>query len=286
MKFDPAKAWPHPVLRPPKYGDDYQNAEFEVEIDLRVASGSTAVDLTVEFSLSSQDLLRLIENRVAQYALLVTAPQTHFRKLLQAETTTIEAQFSAGLLAGWIECQPFLLCVRDLTSFFSSEWHSDFKEQAFDIVPGTVLAEDEQKRYFIEPEYESLIGSIFKVRTQPSLPDGRWIYHIEQDHIWISMSRRDEKIFYDARLECKTGVEGYYLINGLYLPALIASLNDIDRNRDDYQDFKWFASLDRRLEEVGCQPIGSEDANRAVDAQQILESPFPKMPIFAENREP
>ena len=285
MKFDPGKAWPHPVLRPPKYGDDYPNAEFEVEIDLRLASGSTAADLTVEFTLSSEKLLGLITEQVAQYALLITAPQTHFRKLLQTETTTIEDQFAAGLLAGWVEFQPFLVCVRDLTSLYTSEWHSDFEEQAFDIASGTVLAEDEQKRYFVDPEYESLIGSIFKIRTQSHLPDGRWIYHIEQDHIWISMSQRDQQMFNNTRLECRTGVEGYYLINGLYLPALVASLNDIDRNRDEYQDFNWFASLDRRLEDVNCRPLGSEGVNRAEDAQKIFDSPFLKMPILAEKNE-
>ena len=285
MKFDPGKAWPHPVLRPPKYGDDYPELEFEVEIEFRTAQGSTAGDLTVEFMLSGPKLLELVEKRVAQYALLITAPQTHFRQLFQTKTKKIEGQFPAGLLAGWVEFQPFLVCVHDLSGFHASEWHPDFEEQTFDIGVGSVLAEDESERYFVDPEYESLIGSIFKIRTQPRLPDGRWTYHIEEDYIWIAMSQRDERTFNEVRLECKTGAEGYYLINGLYLPVLVASLNDIDRNRDEYVEFKWFASLDRRLEEVGCRLLGSDGINRVEDAQRIFESPFLRMPILAEKNE-
>ncbi len=285
MKFDPGKAWPHPVLRPPKYGDDYPEAEFEVEIDLRVASGSTSVHLTVEFILSSQKLLRLVEEKDAHYTILITAPQTRFRELFRTKTVKIEKQFVAGLLAGWVEIQPFLICARKLPGFCTSEWHPDFEGQTFYIFAGSVLAEDEPKRYFIDPEYENSIGSIFKIRVQANLSDGRWTHHIEQDHIWISMSQRDERIFNDVRQKCRTGTEGYYLINGLYLPALAVSLKDIDCDRDEYQDSKWFASLDRRLKEVGCRPLGSEGADRIEDAQKIFESPFLKMPLLTEKSE-
>lgn len=51
MKFDPGKAWPHPVLRPPSYGDDYPRTEFEVEIEVKRVKGSTAVEVYAEFEL-------------------------------------------------------------------------------------------------------------------------------------------------------------------------------------------------------------------------------------------
>ena len=63
MRFDPGKAWPHPVLRPPIYGDDYPQAEFEVEIEVERALGSTSVEVTVEFELSDSDLLQLVGGR-------------------------------------------------------------------------------------------------------------------------------------------------------------------------------------------------------------------------------
>ncbi len=282
VKFDAGKAWPHPVLRPPRYGDDYPEAEFEVEITACLAQGSTAIDLIVEFIMSSPKLLELVEEDLAQYALLVGAPQTHFRKLFLTKTGKIKKKFSAGIVAGRVEMHPFLVCMSDLTAFYTIEWHSDFEKQAFDIGAGSVLAEDETKHYFIDPQYEGLIGSIFKIRTDSGLPDGRWAYGIEEDHIWISMSQRDERIFANVRLQCKAGPEGYYIINGLYLPVLVASLNEIDCSPDEYRNFKWFASLDRRLEEVGGRHLGNEGANRVEDAQRVFDFPFLRMPIIAE----
>ena len=49
MRFDAGKAWPHPVLRPPSYGDDYPHAEFEVEIEIKRITGSTAIEVAAEF---------------------------------------------------------------------------------------------------------------------------------------------------------------------------------------------------------------------------------------------
>ena len=65
MRFDPGKAYPHPVLRPPDVGDDYPNAEFQVEIEVNRSVGSTAVDVAAEFDLSDLDLLALVDARAA-----------------------------------------------------------------------------------------------------------------------------------------------------------------------------------------------------------------------------
>ena len=43
--------------------------------------------------------------------------------------------------------------------------------------------------------------------------------------------------------------------------------------------------LDQRLEAVGCNPLGSANENRLLDAQAVLESPFPKMPLIAREVE-
>ena len=71
-------------------------------------------------------------------------------------------------------------------------------------------------------------------------------------------------------------------MNGLYLPALMAVLNEVNQNPDDYNEFRWFASLDQRLQAVGCSQLGSQNADRLIDAQRILDMPFAKMPLIAE----
>ena len=281
MKFDPGKAWPHPVLRPPQFGDDYPQAEFEAEIEVTRIKGSTAVNLRVDFALSDPDLTGLVDQGIAQYALLVKSPNTHFRRLLRSNTPCIEEQYSAGALSGRVEFAPFIVCVQALPSFQAEGWHADFAGRSFDLDSGTVLAEDEARDYWIDTADESPLGSIFGHKRQSSLSDGCWNYELGDDRIWIVMSDADTARYEAAREEANNRPESQYLMNGLYLPALVAALNEIDRDAQEYEQRRWFASLDQRLETTGCKSLGKNGSNRLLDAQKLLESPFLRMPIIA-----
>ena len=116
MRFDPGKAWPHPMLRPPTYGDDYPRAEFEVEIEVTRAQGSTSVEVNAEFELSDPDLLQLVKHGAARYVLLVKASRTHFRDMISSSDSHIERLFSGGDLSGRVEFAPFLVCTRNLSA--------------------------------------------------------------------------------------------------------------------------------------------------------------------------
>ena len=126
MKFDPGKAWPHPVLRPPSFGDDYPNAEFEVEIEIRRTVGSTAVEVDAQFELSEPTLLALVKQGKAQFGLLIRSPQTHCRQLLQSDQPNLVHSFPTGALSGRVEFAPFLVCVGALPGFQAAGWHADF----------------------------------------------------------------------------------------------------------------------------------------------------------------
>ena len=282
MKFDPGKAWPHPVLRPPSYGDDYPNAEFEVEIEVKRIKQSTAVKVVACFELSDPSLIRLLEQDKARFSLLIRSPKTHYRELLQSSRPNIEHTFPAGVLAGRIEIAPFLVSFKPLSGFHSDGWHSDFARMTFDINVGAVLAEDVSKDYWIDTADEALLSSIFGHRGHSDLPDGRWEYELDERRVWIVMSDADTQQYQAARERIADQPEGQYLMNGLYLPALVAVLNEIDQNSSEYSNYRWFASLDQRLEFVGCQNLGSKNANRLIDAQKVLDFPFRRMPLIAD----
>ncbi len=282
MKFDPSKAWPHPVLRPPSYGDDYPHAEFEVEIALNRVEGSTSVEVDAEFQLSDPDLLRLVNEGLSKYVLLLRASRTHFRDLMESDTPHIAKVFPAGDLSGRVELAPFLVCTQDLVAFRANGWHEDFLGRTFDIAVGSVLAEDVPKEYWIDTTNEAQLGSIFGHRPRPGLPSGQWKCELAEDRIWIVMSEADSLRYDSARNAANSRPEGQYLMNGLYLPALISVLNEVDRSHEEYRDFRWFAFLDQRLQQVDCSPLGTPNVDRLTDAQKVLDWPFPKMPMIAE----
>lgn len=199
MKFDPGKAWPYPVLRPPTYSDDYPNAEFEVEVQVERTKGSTAVEVNVSFELSEPNLFALIRENKARFALLIRSPQTHYRKLLQSAEPEIKKSFPAGTLCGRVEFAPFLVCIEQLRMFQVDGWHSDFAGRVFDIDPGAVLAEDLPKDYWIDTADEAPLGSIFGHKTRPDLSDGCWDYELREDRVWIVMSNLDAQHYQVAR---------------------------------------------------------------------------------------
>lgn len=287
MKFDPGKAWPHPVLRPPSYGDDYPHAEFEVEIEVKRVEGSTSIEVYVEYELSDPSLLQLVNQDKARFVLLVKAPKTHCRRLLESHKPNVKLAFAAGELSGRVEFAPFLVCTQTLRGFHADGWHPDFSGRTFDIPIGAVLAEDVSNDYWVDTADEAPLGSIFGHKHRSDLSDGRWEYELAEDRVWIVMSNTDANRFKVARERANNQPEGQYLMNGLYLPALVAVLNEIDQNVDDYRDHRWFASLDERLGAVGCRHLGERSSNRLIDAQKVLDSPFTRMPMIAmvENHE-
>ena len=285
MRFDPSKAWPHPVLRPPRYGDDYPHAEFEVEIEFTRSEGSTAVEIQAEFQLSEPSLLKLVDEGSGKYVLLIKASRTHFRELIESNGVCLQKSYPAGALAGRVEFAPFLVSTKDLKGFSAEGWHVDFLGRAFDISAGSVLAEDEPKDYWVDTADEAPLGSIFGHKPSSDLTDGRWICELAEERVWIVMSNTDSARYMAARDRVNNRPDGQYLMNGVYLPALVAVLNEVDGNVEDFQDYRWFAFLDQRLSDVGCSPLGSANANRLVDAQIILDSPFPKMSLIAREGE-
>ena len=270
------------MLRPPSYGDDYPHAEFEVEIEVERTQGSTSVEVTAEFELSDQDLLRLVADGVAEYVLLIKASRTHFREIISSGEPQIERLFSGGDLSGRVEFAPFLVSTRELSNFRAEGWHPDFAGRTFDISSGSVLAEDVPKDYWVDTADEAPLGSIFGHKPRSDVPSGHWELELAEDRVWIVMSESDTELYTVARNSANNRPEGQYLMNGIYLPALIAVLNEVDRNVEDYSEYRWFASLDHRLQSVECRQLGHPNANRWTDAQLILDMPFTKMPIIAE----
>ena len=161
-------------------------------------------------------------------------------------------------------------------------WHSDFDGKTFSIATGSVLAEDKPKHYWLDTAPEAPIGSIFELSPRSKHSEGYWEYNLEHERVLIVMSTHDAELLTSARSQLSDRGEGYYLLNGLYFPALLAVLTEADRYAENFEDYRWFASLNQRLEEVGCDSLGSENANRVVDAQKILDFPFTKMPLIAK----
>ena len=281
MKFDPAKSYPHPVLRPAS--SDYPKAAFQVDIYPERIEGTTSLRFTADFNLGDPDLKDLVASGKAEYALKLRCPQTHFRNITRGQEPKLSAEIRDGELFGLTEFQPFLICIRKLSGFQAKGWHKDFEDMRFDIPAGAVLAEDEPKDYWIDTAEESKIGSIFVVKPSESVSNGTWRGQLDDQQVRLEMSKDDYDRFNESRKRVNGSPEAAYIMNSVYLPALVWVLEQADRDNEgsEFGDLRWRRALAKRLEDVGCKELGSTSSDRLKDAQKLLEEPFKGLPLLS-----
>ena len=222
MKFDLKKAFPHPVLRP--HSNDYPDAEFQVQMELRRQRGTSHVDMTADFSLSDEDILKQVEAGAASFVLILECSMTHTRKAYRTMDHHLEDVLQPGLLRGLVELRPFVVTTRLIPDFRARGWHEEFSSMpAVTLSPGTVLAADEPKSYYIDNAEEAPIGSIFVTKQVTTGREGRWNCNIEGEQVEIQLSVDDHERFNRARKSLDGKADAAYLMNGIYLPPSIMS---------------------------------------------------------------
>ena len=279
MRFDDGKAFPHPVLR---HGStDYPDAEFQVQLDLVRREHNSGVRLSAQFDLSAPNLLELIEHGDAQYTLILSCSTTHFRIACATADRHLEHDIPPGKLRGLTELFPFVIASSEVRDFRSEYWHEDFRDFGrLDIPPGTVLAADSQKTYYIDNAEEAPIGSIFETRESPNALDGRWECNLDGERVQILLSPGDHNRLSRARNELNGKPDAAYLMNSLWLPALHHVLVLADASTRDYDARRWFRALDAKLSDAKRDTLGSSKSDRLKDAQQLLEYPFASLPCL------
>lgn len=276
MLYDEFKCYPYPVLRPGS--SDYFDAEFQVDIRLEKEVNSTALRVGASFELSDPGLVDAIGEQLAKYVLHISSPSTRFRTAIESRVNRIERVFESGALAGRISVRGLLVAAKDLENFCLDSWNECYMDQTFGICVGSVLAEDLPKEYWVDSAEEAPIGSIFKIGESDDVDNGTWACLLSHHKIMLQLSKMDFRRLQLARMRVKGTADLAYILNAIYLPALIYTLEQGDRGVDDFQSYRWFHSLNSKLEDSDLDLLGN-GRQRLNDAQALLERPFGKLPI-------
>ena len=189
MKYDFNKAFPYPVLT--DYSDDFMDSAFQASADLTIDDGQVSVESI--FQLSEENIIRLIDEKKAAYALLVTCNSTYFRKLFIAEKNEIHETLDNGRLHGKVELRPYVVITKDVLGFHSSNINPEYSDSRFDYPKGAVIALDQPVIYYIDQEDFKVFGSVVRLRADKNCKDD-FRYTIEGDHIVISVSPAIKKM--------------------------------------------------------------------------------------------
>ncbi len=277
--FDPRKSYLYPVLRP--QSEDYPEAEFQVAVSVGRIERTTALVVEADFMLSDPDLLRLVEQGSACYALQVRSPKTYYRSAFSTSENHIRQNFPPGLVAGRTEFSPFLVATNHIHDFCAYGWHKDYAGLSFDIATGSVLAVDWPDEHTIDTTEEAPLGSIFELVETSKLSGGMWGIDHAGERIRIELSPQDYARFKAARENVNNQPEAAYIMNSIYLPALIWLLQEGDKDSEELSEKRWFRAVNARLEAKNLPLLGG-NSNRVIDSQHLLDYPFEKLPLLIE----
>ena len=284
MKYVGTKTWPWPVLR--HSSADYQRCEFQVEVTPRMVDGSASVTFEADFALSDRAILSAIAKRQACYTLLISCSSTHYRDHKRSYEPHIVWPFGNGVLADRVEVTPFVVTTKTIDDYFSDNWHSDYEGMKFTLPAGAVLAMEPPYGYWVQTGDESPARTVFKTEADDKQDLNEWTFDLNGEYVVLRFNPEDYQRFKRARARAPADGTAEYIMNGVYLQALVCVLSEVDQDPDSYSDFRWFSALQDALARSGCSEMGGGgDLNRGADAQKILGSPFGRMPLLSDGPE-
>ena len=130
------KLYPYPVLS--SYSDDYKNGSFDATIDVVRDGYNYRLDFLA--TLTCQSLLERIKNGDAKYVYHLECAQTGFRTVIQTDQLSETYTLFSQTVNGKLQICPFVVAVKDLKGYSSSDFHDDYQGEVFDIEAGCVLA--------------------------------------------------------------------------------------------------------------------------------------------------
>jgi hypothetical protein len=209
----------------------------------------------------------LIKKKKAHYVVHVECGATLFRKRWAFSTEETVVDIRSEELRGRVEVNFFICAATTLPNIKIHGAHDDYGTAKFSIRKGDILAVAEGQTFDAEKDYDSLkkISAIMQILAGEK-EDGPFELEYRKDKILIILSKNDFRTYGILRRNPKTSAA---LTGAIVLPVLVSILNEIDQGADDFESYRWYRNLARRLTTV---PPNITD--NLLKAQEILEMPL------------
>jgi len=261
------RSWPHPVLDPE--GEDYPDCAFQAAI--QVKQTRTEFTLTVQIDVGSETLLSAIREETAIYVLQVHCPKTSYRDAFKFSHSNIEVKIPDEVLRGIFTVRSFIVASRSF-SLSSNEFNQIFKDMAFTIEPGYVLAVAPAVEFEAEKSLDDLraVKAICHIIRNPDPNATKVDFDFNQERIAIVLPQDQFKIygiFKDRQPYSQI------FVASLVLPAVYQGLLIIlEENEDGVGSTRWRRVLKRKIKDIGKEKYAVDESFDI--AQDILDIPF------------
>jgi hypothetical protein len=262
MQIKP-RAYPHPVLS--HFGDDILNSVFMPVVTVKGAKNAYVFDAI--FKTNNADLLNLVEEKKAQYAVHVECNQTRYRNIFTGSTERYSFEIPAGMLDGRVEVCSFILATEPMEGYKNADFHPDYAKLVFRVRRGDTLAVGHDREFPAEKKNDPLrkVSSIFSI-VQNDDPEATGMdIDPSGSKIRVTLSKANFEAYKFLR---QSQALRPVLSACVIVPALVDVIERIHRASIEgtlggYADRRWFMVLAKRLREVHIDP---ENPDSFVDA--------------------
>jgi hypothetical protein len=276
MQINP-RSYPHPVLA--HWGDDILNSTFQGVVSGKGAKNAYVFDAV--FKTNNTDLLTLVEQKKAQYAVHVECTSTRYRNIFKSSVEKFSFEIAAGLIDGKVEVCSFILAAKPIEKYKNTNFHPDYEKFTFRLRKGDTLAVGHDRIIAADKKHDPLrkVSSIFSIVPNDDEKATGMDIKMDGQKVVIRLSKPNFESYISLRHS-----PAYHpvLSATIVVPALVEVLERIRRAAQEggleaYSEYRWFMVIERKLREMKIRleedPESFADSSLRV-AHELLGQPL------------
>jgi hypothetical protein len=268
------KLYPYPVLSAAT--DDYKDSQFVFKVQQQL--GIREVILKIHVELENESLWGLVQTDKAEFVVHIECPYTSYREALRFQDTEYVWKIPEKNLNGKVSICTFLVAKVNIKNYLNENWNEVYKDLAFDLERGSILAIGGQYDLHIVKEMQSLakVPSIFTICRSAADNEEEMKIDIADHKIAITLS---SEVFQNYKLLAAMPHFLPVLHSMLILPALLYVFETLLREGvEDFETRRWFRVLEKTLQKDGIS-LNQDTLNNIPSyelAQKLLDLPIQK----------
>jgi hypothetical protein len=266
MKITETASYPHPVLAP--WSADITGATISTQITFREEGDANQVSIHCAASLNQPDIVSLIRDGSATFGCFIKCQETGLRSLYRFGFPSGVHHFAPGALLGRVQVRPMVWAETPIAGYSPEGAHAEFAGE-FDIVPGQLLALDDEQFILVTRLPLASIESIFEIMSSDQIPDGKFEVDTESDRVTVRMSEATYRLV--QALRQTDDITRDVLMNSLYVPVVMQVLDQLTDGYEQFEKYRWLHPFRAKCEQAD---VDIEKLDLLNDAQRLLAQPF------------
>lgn len=277
MRFESENMYSYPVLEQGSELPAYKDASINLTMSpkyRRDENGEEYIECNFSYVLNEPTLEAMVGNGQARIGVLVDCRSAMDQIKLFLDDSD-NHRIPAGAVVGKTIFRLFVLATDDIP-FFTSPNFVDFFKGSYEVKAGEPLAFTLPKTFYMERDAFKPLDSVMNLRANDEATERMFDVDTHNDKIDIILDAKSYHQIQIARRHNDPETK-MNLINGLYMPALMAAIFELKTTKDI--NYKWARVLRNAIE---IHNLSLEDDPAHIIAQRIFKFPLDRFCFYIE----